>query len=133
MTLSNLLQAYITKKVTLPTQSIIFHEGSDANVLYIVLKGKVTIKKSCPKGRVRIATLGPGELLGEMSLFDLFTAKRSATATAETEVVLGELNWGFLQQEYLKLSQVQQDILAGLSRRIRLTATNAVIQVGTDA
>jgi CRP-like cAMP-binding protein len=52
----------------------------------VVLKGKVDITKNTPKGDILIASLGPGEFLGEMSLFD--EEPRSATAHISEEAFL---------------------------------------------
>lgn len=66
----------------------LFVEGMPGEVLYVVVRGKVEIIKKTPKGEMVIASLGPGEFLGEMSLFD--EEPRSATARIgdETELVV---------------------------------------------
>jgi CRP/FNR family transcriptional regulator, cyclic AMP receptor protein len=48
----------------------IFREGSQGDFLYLVVEGSVAIEVAVPqRGRVRIATVGPGELFGWSSLF----------------------------------------------------------------
>ncbi len=58
--------------------STLFVEGMTGEVLYIIKSGAVDILKKTDKGEVVLATLGPGQFLGELSLID--DAKRSATA-----------------------------------------------------
>lgn len=61
--------------------SIIFEEGDPADGVAAILEGHVEVLK---QGRV-LATLGPGSVLGELSLF-MPSATRTATARAETPV-----------------------------------------------
>lgn len=50
--------------------SYLFQEGSKANELYIVKKGKIQISKIVPDGReLTLRICSEGDLLGEMSLF----------------------------------------------------------------
>jgi transcriptional regulator with GAF, ATPase, and Fis domain len=59
---------------------IIFNEGSTGEVMYVIQSGKVKITKRTDAGEVTIATLGEGEIFGEMAVFDRLP--RSATAIA---------------------------------------------------
>lgn len=59
---------------------IIFSEGSTGDVMYVIQSGKVKITKRTDSGEVTIATLGEGEIFGEMAVFDRLP--RSATAVA---------------------------------------------------
>ena len=68
---------------------VIFVEGEPGDRLYVIVEGKVTLGHSASDGReTLLAVLGPGEMFGELSLFD--PGRRTATATALTDaVVLG--------------------------------------------
>jgi CRP/FNR family transcriptional regulator len=59
---------------------IIFSEGDPGNALYVIQFGHVKIVKHTGGQEVCLATLGPGEIFGEMSMFD--QRERSATAIA---------------------------------------------------
>ena len=65
----------------------LFVEGMTGEILYVVLKGKVDICKKTVKDEIVIATMGPGDFFGELSLID--SAPRSATArvVADSEMV----------------------------------------------
>ena len=56
----------------------LFVEGMTGEILYVVLKGKVDICKKTAKDEIVIASMGPGDFFGELSLID--AAPRSATA-----------------------------------------------------
>lgn len=60
----------------------VFTEGEPGEMMYVVLEGEVELRV---KGQT-VERLGPGGMLGEMSLVD--AAPRSATAVAGTEAKL---------------------------------------------
>jgi CRP-like cAMP-binding protein len=63
------------------TGETLFEEGDPTNGVAAVLEGQVEVRR---RGRT-LATLGPGSVLGELSLF-LPSASRTATATAGSPV-----------------------------------------------
>jgi signal transduction histidine kinase len=65
----------------------LFNEGDDGDSAYVVTSGELEIVKATRGSEVRIATSGPGVLVGEMSL--LLDEPRSATVRAlvDTELV----------------------------------------------
>lgn len=67
---------------TWPSNSVIMEEGSSGPRLVILLEGEVKVYKS----KQLMAELGPGTVLGEMSL--LRDAPRSASVVAHTELRL---------------------------------------------
>ncbi|MFI6316009.1 Crp/Fnr family transcriptional regulator [Nonomuraea sp. NPDC050556] len=65
---------------THPRGSRVFSEGDPGDRVLILLSGKVKVTRSGP---VLLTMVGPGELLGELCLFD--ASPRQATATAVQE------------------------------------------------
>jgi hypothetical protein len=62
---------------------VLFREGDSGDRLYVVADGKIKLGRTAPDGRENLlAVLGPGQMFGELSLFD--PGPRSATATAVT-------------------------------------------------
>jgi CRP/FNR family cyclic AMP-dependent transcriptional regulator len=54
-----------------PSGDTLFHEGEPGHTLYVVVSGRVRIQTLTAAGEiVHIATRGPGETVGEMSLID---------------------------------------------------------------
>ena len=69
----------------------LFHEGDSGDKLYIVTGGKVKLGRSSSDGRENLlAILGPGQMFGELSLFD--PGPRSATVTAVTDTTFLSLS-----------------------------------------
>ena len=88
-----------TKK-TFNDGDVIFREGGPSDAAYEIVSGTVEIAKMGNDGNVILATLGAGEMFGEMALID--TNPRSATATAVTKCKLAavdERRFTFLVQQ----------------------------------
>ena len=69
---------------------VLFHEGDSGDQLYVVLDGKVKLGRTSSDGRENLlAILGPGQMFGELSLFD--PGPRSATVTAVTDASFASL------------------------------------------
>ena len=99
---------------------IVFAEGESGDALYVVIDGKVKIFRTSPDGRENmLAVLGPGELIGELSLFD--PGPRTATASALTEVKLLGLGHGDLQPWLNARPEVAAALLRAVARRLRKT------------
>lgn len=64
---------------------LFFHEGDEANEAYVIRSGQVDILKRGQQGEVKLATLGDGDVLGELALFEQ-GMPRSATAKAVSDV-----------------------------------------------
>ena len=77
-------------EVELSRGSSVFHEGDQGDQLYFIVSGKIKLGRSTPDGRENLlAVLGPGEIFGEMALFN--PTPRTATATAVSETRLAGL------------------------------------------
>ena len=65
----------------------IVEEGTDGDSLFFLLRGRVEVLKTVAPDRVvSVTELGPGELIGEMTLF--LDTPRSATVRAVEECLL---------------------------------------------
>ena len=74
--------------VQLDRNDTLFNEGDEADDLYVVLTGRVAIAKRSPDGRESlVALMGPGDLFGEMPLFDDEPRSAAVRALERSEVV----------------------------------------------
>ena len=69
---------------TLPSGRTLFEEGASADHLVCVVSGELEIRS----GDVRLALAHPGDLVGEMALFERSTRIASVRARGETTVLL---------------------------------------------
>ena len=77
----------IERKKVEPNQ-IIFEEGDSGNEAYLVVDGQVEIFRKAGNRETVLATLGRGEVIGEMSLIDNQPRMASARTTADTELAI---------------------------------------------
>src|SRR5262245_9160437 len=66
----------------------LFREGEPGEGLYLVLSGEIDVVKRTSKGRERsLARMGPGGVLGEMSLITSDARSATGRAAAESRVL----------------------------------------------
>ncbi len=110
---------------------ILFREGDRGDSLYVIADGKVKLGRTSADGRENlVAILGPGEMFGELSLFDPGPRTMTATAVAET-TVLGFGN-DALTRVLTGRPEVPKALLAALAKRLRRTNEHLADLVFTD-
>jgi len=104
--------------VRLAKGQVLFHEGDAEDRLYVVVSGKIKLGRSGSAGRENLlAVLGPGQMFGELSLFD--PGPRSSTATAVTAAELRTLEHDELMVWLKDRPEVALSLLAQLAARLR--------------
>ena len=99
---------------------ILFREGESGDSLYVIGEGKIKLGRSSSDGRENlVAILGPGEMFGELSLFDPGPRTMTATAVAETQL-LG-LGNDSLTGLLTGRPEVAKALLTALAQRLRRT------------
>ncbi len=110
---------------------ILFREGDPGDTLYVIGEGKVKLGRTSVDGRENlVAILGPGEMFGELSLFDPGPRTMTATAVAETQL-MGLTNDG-LTGLLSGRPEVAKTLLAALAKRLRRTNEHLADLVFTD-
>lgn len=102
--------------------AVIVKQGNPGVGLFVIVAGKVKIVKTSERGeRLEIATHGPGEVIGEMSVLD--GANRSADVVAVEETTCLVLSaWDF--KSFMESHpEVALEILPVVVRRFRETNT----------
>lgn len=94
---------------------VIFEQGDEGDAFYLVVSGSVLISR----GPVKLATLGPREGFGEMSILDRET--RSATATAVEDTALLSLDRDSFDRIIEQNPAVARGIYRVLTERLRNT------------
>lgn len=106
--------------VTFPAGTVLFREGDKVGTSYmlLILEGEVTIDVGAQPGdeSVTISALGPGSILGEMSLLD--NAPRSAQCTAISPVVAAGLSRGGLERLVEEHPKVAARLLIAVAQRL---------------
>lgn len=118
-------------KVTLRRGDTLFREGAEGDKVYVVLSGKMKLIKSSADGRENLlAVIGPGEMFGELSLFD--PIPRTSTGAAISDSELAALSHQDLRPWITEHPDVAMQLLRALAQRLRRTNEVMADLVFTD-
>jgi CRP-like cAMP-binding protein len=95
--------APLMKEEQLESDTIIFEENDPGDCMYIILSGKISIRK----GGKELAILKENEVFGELSLLD--NEPRSATAIAKTDCMLYKID----HEPFYELLDTRPEIARG--------------------
>jgi CRP/FNR family transcriptional regulator, cyclic AMP receptor protein len=99
---------------------VLFNEGDSGDRLYLVSAGKIKLGHTSADGRESLlAVMGPGEIFGELSLFD--PGPRTATATAIIEGIVLSLDQKALNTWRVGRPDLAIGLLQALAKRLRRT------------
>ncbi|WP_167881234.1 cyclic nucleotide-binding domain-containing protein [Leptospira gomenensis] len=98
---------------------VIFEENQDADVMYLIVKGKVGIHKKIKEAYKLLVELKEGDMFGEMALID--KTPRSARAVARTDVSLIAINEGAFFNLIRTNAGFSMKVVKILSSRLRET------------
>ena len=103
---------------TFPAGTRVFHEGDDSDACYIVKEGSFRVTREHSDGRaITLATLGPGEIFGELAMLD--GDSRSASAEALSDGELLALPANDVRSLLARHPEISLKLVAGLVRRLR--------------
>ncbi|HEX5332519.1 MAG TPA: Crp/Fnr family transcriptional regulator [Cellulomonas sp.] len=99
---------------------VLFHEGDPGDRLFVIRSGKIKLGRRSSDGRENLLSIqGPGEMFGELSLFD--PGPRTATATVVADAELVELAHTDLVAWLELHPTVAKHLLKALAHRLRRT------------
>lgn len=102
-------------EISMPAGSLIVDQGQTGREAFVVLEGSVIVRRNGKK----VATLGPGTIVGELSLLD--HGPRTATVTCETDctfLLITQRNFAGVLEEVPALSTKLLGALAGRIREL---------------
>jgi len=108
-----------------PEETMIVEQGEVGVGFYVLISGRALIQQRWAGGRSReLATVGRGEIFGEMALLDIFPRSASVVALEETSaLVIPIFDFRALLHDD---SDIAMKLLAVLSRRVRIAETSAL-------
>lgn len=110
---------YILEEKRAPDKGIIIKEGSKKAGMFIILRGRVKVKKKTSRGMLTIDVLKEGDVLGEMFAVEKEVRARTATLVADGPVVLGVLDEARLRAEFEALSPQLKETCRFVIRRLK--------------
>jgi len=93
--------------------ALIVDQGQTGREAFVVLEGTVTVRRNGKK----VASLGPGTIVGELSLLD--HGPRTASVYAETDVTLLLITQRHFTAVLDEVPALSHRLLAALANRIR--------------
>ena len=125
MPIDNFLYGYVAKEEKYDEGEVIIQEGSRGDWVFLILQGRVKVKKSIYKRTVTIAKLIEGDIFGEMILLQSGKGTRSARVVADTYVKVGVLDTRRLINEYESISPRLKNLISSLAQRLEHTTNEA--------
>jgi sulfate permease, SulP family len=125
-----ILERFAVQRV--PAGAIIFREGEAGEALFVLEEGLVRLEIGEGDHSVRLRTIAPGVVFGEMALLD--SRPRSATAIAETDCVVRSLSQAEFEAFTAEFPMLAGRLMQNLARELaqRLRATNAILLTRDD-
>lgn len=115
----------VTSKLELPANRVIIRDRMPVDSLYLILNGEVSISVEENRKSINLGTVGPGQVLGEVSVLS-GEEKASSTVTSLTPVRMLRLRHQALE-DLIAENQVVASVLLGhfvdmLADRLRASA-----------
>lgn len=97
---------------------VIFREGDDSNTCYVVQAGHARALREHPDGRqITLATFGPGDIFGELAMFD--DERRSATVQATDDLATIAVPGSDMRRLLGRHPEIAVKLVIALGRRLR--------------
>jgi CRP/FNR family transcriptional regulator, cyclic AMP receptor protein len=120
-----------THVVTLRRGDRLYDEGDIDDQLYVVIDGKVKLTRTSSDGReVLVRVQGPGDMFGELAMFD--PAYRTSNASAVTDARLAAIAHNELRQVLLDRPAIALLLLRELAQRLRIITDANTNLIFTD-
>ena len=125
MPIDSSISEYILREEIFEPDSIILREGKRGDWIFILLEGRLKIKKRTGKGMITVDTLREGAVVGEMVMLRNSEGLRTASVVADGRVRLGILDRDHLLREYESLSPQLRSLIKTLALRLEETTRKA--------
>ena len=98
----------------------VFHEGDSSDACYIVRSGDLRVTREHPDGRaIALATLGQGDIFGELAMLDGGTRSASVETLSESELLA--LPAADMRRVIAGHGEIAAKLIVALTRRLRET------------
>jgi CRP/FNR family transcriptional regulator, cyclic AMP receptor protein len=105
--------ARATDELTVPAGHVLMDQGQLGREAFVIVDGSATVKRNGKK----VATLGPGSVVGELSLLD--HGPRTATVTADVDTTVLVIEQRHFLGVLESVPSLSRKLLASLAGRVR--------------
>ena len=126
--LFNQMSAYLEDREVLP-DTVLIEQGKDPGGIFFLEAGQITVKlDGDAEKQMRLKTMGPGTVVGEISLY--LGCKASASVVADVACQIKYLSKENFQKMNLKVPKKARDLHFFVVKRLsdRLAKSNATLQ-----
>ncbi|RMH43968.1 MAG: cyclic nucleotide-binding domain-containing protein [Deltaproteobacteria bacterium] len=110
---------HVAQRCEVAAGEVVFAEGEPAKEMIVVLSGRLeVVKRSRSGAEARIAVLGPGDVVGEMSLVDI--QPRSAAVRATEPAVVASFRHADIANVYREDPQSYTLLVLNIAREISI-------------
>jgi HEAT repeat protein len=111
------LVAEIAREEWYPQNTVIFHQGDDGNMMFVIVEGHLQVLRSTGGTEQVLAQRGPGDFVGEMAIIE--STQRSATLRTQTDVRVLAIDDETFKGILRERPDVSFEVLRSISRRLR--------------
>jgi CRP/FNR family cyclic AMP-dependent transcriptional regulator len=105
--------ARATDEISLPAGHVLTDQGQTGREAFIIVSGSATVRRNGKK----VATLGPGSVVGELSLLD--HGPRTATVTTDTDTTVLVIDQRHFLAVLDDVPSLSHKLLAALAAKVR--------------
>jgi len=114
------LIAFTADSIAYRAGQALVRQGQPGDAAYVLVEGKAEVSVETESGDYVVATLGPGDVVGEISI--LCDSPRTATVTASTDVSALRVRKDSFLQLLRQFPEIAAEVMRSLAER--LTHTN---------
>ncbi len=116
------LLAFTSERLTFDPEQVLCKQGDPGDSAYVVIDGEVRISidaPAAPTGRIDLATLGPGAIVGEIAI--LCDVPRTATVTSTGKTVTLRISKELFFRLITEFPQIAVEVMRELAHRLEKT------------
>ncbi len=113
------LLAFTSDCIAYTPSQVIFRQGEMGDAAYIIIEGEAEVFVTGPKGEVKVATLGPNDIVGEIAI--LCDVPRTASVRAASRLVTLRISKDLFFQLVNEFPEMAVEIMRELAHRLEKT------------
>ena len=115
------LLAFTSERLTFQDGHRLFAQGDAGDAAYIIIDGSAEVKINTDGGEITVASLGKGDVVGEIAI--LCDVPRTASVDASTKVVTLKITKELFFKLINEFPQISIEIMRELAARLERTNT----------
>ena len=115
------LLAFTSERLTFQDGHSLFAQGDAGDAAYIIIDGTAEVKINTDGGEITVASLGKGDVVGEIAI--LCDVPRTASVDARTKVVALKITKELFFRLVSEFPQISIEIMRELAARLERTNT----------